>query len=835
MLTLPNSDTPIVLEILIRRGILFFLFSILALHLSAQATQTGQVIAPTGESLPFVNIIFNGDIRQGTTTDIDGRFKLPTDQPIQVLRFSYIGYRDLEVQLDTADTKPPWQIILQPQAYDFAAVEVVAGVNPADIIMRKVIQNRRRNDPEQLDRYRCRTYNKVVLSWLPQGESLDLLTEKDRSEDTLQLNKRQQRMLQLIEGTTEHHLFLMESLTERSFRHPAAYAETVLANKVSGLNRAPFAALANDVQPFSFYQEEVMLLDKPFLNPVSPGSPERYFFHLEDTLFRQQDTVYLLTFHPRKQKNFNGLKGVLYINTHRYAVQNIIAEPADTGLVHFRIEQLYERPDGEHWFPAQLNYEIRMPKYPDPQLGLKLSGKGYIREVELNTPLKAAPFRRPDRYIFADSAHLLPAEAWKKQRPEPLDSLETQTYILVDSLGEAHHFDLWMDRLEALGRGRWPLGVVELSLPKLLQLNQFENIRLGLGLYTGERLASWFSLGGYAGYGLKDERWKYGAEVEFFPDWRKNWVWRWYYQNDLSEAGGQLFPLAPGLVSRRLYAQKMDREERYGTFFQARPLRFLQIGLEASQSRLTPLYEYAFREKTKEEQRAEFRFFEAAVHLHYAYGQQYRRILGELVPDGQERPYPAFSLSIKKGFGRALGGDFTYWQAWMAIDQSFRLIRLGKTDLRLEGGKTWGSIPLSRLYNSPGFGRDFQWLTIGNIFQTMDAYEFLSDRYFSFFFRQEFGTLLFKTKWLKPSISLEHHFTIGNLSSPGQHKGVDFNTLERGYAEAGLIIDNLLRINYLNFAYLGLGAGVYYRYGAYHLPGGVGENLAFRLSMALDF
>ena len=117
----------------------------------------------------------------------------------------------------------------------------------------------------------------------------------------------------------------------------------------------------------------------------------------------------------------------------------------------------------------------------------------------------------------------------------------------------------------------------------------------------------------------------------------------------------------------------------------------------------------------------------------------------------------------------------------------------------------------------------------------MDPYEFLSDRYFSIFFRQDFGTLLFKTKWLQPSISLEHNFSIGSLSAMQQPDNIPFNTLEKGYAEAGLIIDNLIRLNYFNFAYLGFGGGVYYRYGAYHLPGGVGENMAFRLSVSFDF
>ncbi|WP_185154586.1 DUF5686 and carboxypeptidase-like regulatory domain-containing protein [Flavilitoribacter nigricans] len=802
----------------------------------AQIPLSGTVLDAAGHPLPFVNIVVNQDTRLGTTTDIDGRFQLPAAPPVRQLHFSFVGYEDLYLSLDTIDTKPPWRIRMQETAYEFAAVEVVAGVNPADLIMQKVIRNRHRNNPEKLDSYRCRTYNKVVMSWLPRTDNFrEKISEENEEADSVTLNRQQANLLKLMESADEHHLFLMESLTERRYRSPAAYAETILANRVSGLQEAPFTALANDVQPFSFYDEQVMLLDKAFLNPISPGSPQRYFFHLEDTLYRQTDTIYLITFHPRQHKNFNGLKGVLYVNTHRYGLQNIIAEPADTGLIHFRIEQLYDRPDTLHWFPAQLNYEIRMPKYPSPDLGLQIRGKSYIREAEMNPDLDRQAFKQNDRYVFTDSAFQVADETWIQHRPQPLDTLETRTYELVDSLGAEHNFDGWMQRLEALGRGRWPLGWLDLSLPKLVQFNQYENIRLGLGLYTGENLASWFTLGGYAGYGLRDRAWKYGGEIRFFPDWDRRWEWQWYYQQDIREAGAMDFPLLSDFISRRLYAGRMDREERYGTFLRIQSLRYLQVGLEVSRSVLEPLYDYAFRPTPESEPDREYDLPEAAIHLHYAYGQQYRRLFGNRVPDGSEHAYPALSLSVKRGFGSLWKGEYPYWQVRLAIDQRFRLLYLGKTIYRLEGGVTDGAVPVSRLYNSAGSGREFQWLTVGNTFQTMDPYEFLSDRYVSFFFRQEFGTLLFKTKWLQPSISLEHHFTVGTLSDPDRHEGITFNTLEKGYAEAGLVLDNIIRLNYVNFAYLGFGGGVYYRYGAYHLPGGVGENLAFRLSVAFDF
>ena len=42
-----------------------------------------------------------------------------------------------------------------------------------------------------------------------------------------------------------------------------------------------------------------------------------------------------------------------------------------------------------------------------------------------------------------------------------------------------------------------------------------------------------------------------------------------------------------------------------------------------------------------------------------------------------------------------------------------------------------------------------------------------------------------------------------------------YKTKDKVFMETGLQVDKILKINYLDVGYLGLGAGVYYRYGAY--------------------
>jgi hypothetical protein len=70
----------------------------------------------------------------------------------------------------------------------------------------------------------------------------------------------------------------------------------------------------------------------------------------------------------------------------------------------------------------------------------------------------------------------------------------------------------------------------------------------------------------------------------------------------------------------------------------------------------------------------------------------------------------------------------------------------------------------------------------------------------------------------------------GDLSRPELHELGSINRMNRGYFESGLAIYSLLRFNYLNLGYIGLGIKALYRYGPYTLPNWE-DNVAVRLTM----
>jgi len=144
--------------------------------------------------------------------------------------------------------------------------------------------------------------------------------------------------------------------------------------------------------------------------------------------------------------------------------------------------------------------------------------------------------------------------------------------------------------------------------------------------------------------------------------------------------------------------------------------------------------------------------------------------------------------------------------------------RLGQLFINLSAGSTWGDLPYPYLYAGRGsLSEAGNLLWVANHFQTMGVYEFVSDTYANVFLTHNFGKLLAqpKTSFFQPDISLVQSFGIGSLRQPDYHQKVTFQTMERGFFETGVTIDNLLRVRVLKLFYLGAGTGVFRRWGSY--------------------
>jgi hypothetical protein len=185
--------------------------------------------------------------------------------------------------------------------------------------------------------YRYTSYSKTVFDMQADtvnqavGDTLSAAepdTTAAAQADTAEADTAAEKFLRML---GRQHLFLIESATKKSFIPPAAEKEEVLAMRVSGLKDPSFLALVAQTKTFSIYAPQIDISDKELPRPHRSGQhrqvPLRAGGHpVPRPRQRVRDQL-----PAARGTKFDGLKGLLYINTNGYAVQNVTAEPMKTG------------------------------------------------------------------------------------------------------------------------------------------------------------------------------------------------------------------------------------------------------------------------------------------------------------------------------------------------------------------------------------------------------------------------------------------------------------------------------------------------------------------------
>lgn len=779
--------------------ILFFLSTSLLSQNRIRGKITNKV---THEPLAFVNIILNtGEV---FTSNIDGTFSIRPKGEVTSMECKYVGYKSKVVPI----TSSYIQIELEPKDILLKEFKVIPGENPANRIIRRVIQNRKLNNPEKLSSFQYLSYNKTNYGL----DSIVNIGDSTIADSTM-----------LFGGV---YLLFIESVARHKYIRPNLKEEIIIANKVSGFKSPSFSSIVTQFQPFGFYKNTLKILDKNYLNPISKGSLSKYDFRIEDTILNATDTTFILSFKPKKGKNFDGLTGLLYINTNMYAIQNVIAEPFEKAFISMKIQQKYSFVNQKQWFPEQLNYQLIIENYPEEGLGTTLNGEAFIDSVVLEPNLSKRDISLVNLKI-ENGANDKDSTYWDGVRKTPLTKREKKTYRIIDSIGEAYEFDNKLGVIEKIVAGKIPVKFVDINLAKSLMSNNYEGFRLGLGLSTNDKISKYFSVGGFFGYGLKDKEWKYGGDLTVFLNKAHEVELKGEYKNTIEETSQtdlNQFGTTNFQANTYIGFQK-DRIRSQSVSLSFRALRYAKFNLSVTNLQFSPRYAYLYKGESLQ---STFKTnSEVGIFLKYAYKERLVENFNQRLSLGTT--YPVLSIAYSRGFKGFRGSEFDYNRVEARIEASHFFKNLGQSSVRLQGGMVDKPLPYNMQFS--GFGSrvgDYS-VYIRNSFQTVSPYEFVMDQYAVFHYAHNFGSLLLKTKKFKPQFTVHQHIGIGTLSNAKEHSSIDIQTMEKGFIESGLQIDNIVRINYFNVAYLGLGGGINYRYGAYHLPE-LKDNFAYTIS-----
>lgn len=824
-----------------------FLLFFFTLSLQAQFQINGIVKnANSNEVLPFASITTdNGNY---SVTDVDGKFSITSSTPISYFYVTYIGYTKTKINIQKNSN---FYNVSLTQTTDNLNEVVINTENAALAIIKKTIALKDNNNPQKrLNSFEFKTYNKLIVSANPDSISDQI--------DSIIVRRTKKGVYYKIDSTNykfkntvnKRHLFQTEKVSQYQFGNNKL-KETILGTKMAGLKQPLYEILTFNLQSFSIYDPKYELFETKYNSPIADNSINEYNYKLLDTVAIDGRDSYMIYFKNKKKSKAKGLEGILYIDQNNFAVSKAIMRIR--GLLNISSNHDFEYfPEENIWFPMHKSFQIIKGKNDDD---IKIFG-GTIQfdgdvEQDLSTRKK-----QPSDYIYLlseshnfdlqknksiqipnpyyaveieKSALNKDESFWESYRKDSIDIRTQKTYSDLDSIAVRKKIANRVQLGKKIINGYLPIGFFDMDLRKIFSYNNYEGFRLGLGGVTNERLSKDFRIEGYYAYGTKDGMFKGSLGAAAKVNKQTNSWLGISYTDDVREIASTSFSIEKKPFKiydpRPINISTFYNYLSWKAYYETKQIPKTESIWEVSHTQVEPKFSYAFLQNDK--LYTSYVMTTAMVSLQWSPFSDFM-----LTPTGRieiEKRFPKFTFQYTQSLGRLWDNDFDFSKFDFKTEYEKKYLGGQKTSLLLQAGYALGDVPLTHLYNtSPNnITKEtiFQRITFSgkNSFETMFFNEFFSNKYAMFQFKHAFNRVtLFKK--IKPSLVIVSRMAWGNLDNPEQHLGLGFKTLNRGFFESGIELNQIFN---------GLGLTTFFRYGPNQLPK-IEDNIAVKLSYVLN-
>jgi hypothetical protein len=765
--------------------------------------------AATGKPLPFPHVLVD-DGKQHGFGDMEGWFSFTVPKASQKITVKVYSYLEADIQLEEDEDTLRANLYF---AHPFTFQTITTP--PARALIRCVWKKRSQIDPRMERNFQYHSYNKLVIT-TNYISSLKLYLEN---------------LIALFgKGSmtgfgSDHHILLMESSSQRCFRAPFEQREVVKISKVSGINKPPALSLVSGFEALSIYEPFLRIGSRKYISPLAGRPFKRYIFFIQDSIITDSQTIYVVKFNPKSLRNKELLQGFLYVSSRPLGILGFQMWPAfDRESTFSLLQESQPLPSGR-WFPSQIKTVFQRDRLGSLKIPIEASSKTYIFNHQV-VDLKAEAF---DEVIFdfqRDS--LIKGDEFPARlRQERLSQKDKNTYAFYKEIGSLDGIDRFLNFGQKIALGRIPFGRVDVVFKRAITVNDVEGLRLGLGLQTTEKWSQKHQGGGYFAYGLGDERWKYG--LNYLYNLSRISSATFIFQSDLAEPGIHSFAFNklqyPTEQLRSIRISRFDKIYQFESGFQHQLRRNLLSRLAWNVGRREYTYSYQYFPNLEQ---AGIGISEFKATLHWSPGEQFARFGGERFSLGSR--FPAFWFQFTQGFRPGVRDAYNFSRFETKMQWTRRILGLGELGFQVLAGWMKPDAPFPLLFAARASFKDISLLSY-NSFETMRYGEFVNNQFVHVFFTHKFSKMQISNLPYRPYFTFVHNMGWGEFQKSENHKGIKLEGMPKGYYESGLFLNDLFMIPLVGVN-LGIGGGVFIRYGPYALPGYL-DNMALKFSTNL--
>ncbi|UQD55936.1 DUF5686 and carboxypeptidase-like regulatory domain-containing protein [Flavobacterium sp. K5-23] len=806
-----------------KKNILFLLVLLFAFAGSvfAQTKVSGVIVDQLNQPVPFANVAFKNS-SEGIVSNEEGHFYLESAKNHTVLVISSVGYSEKEITLEKAVN---YNLRIQiKEAESLKEVVIFMGKtskknNPALDILRKIWERKRKNGLYLFDHYQMEKYEKVEFDM----NTIDSAFMKNKLFKGMEFIFDHMDTSR-VTGKTYLPIFINESLYDVYGNNKLKKVkEKIKANKNSGFsdNQQILSFVKDLYSNYDIYDNYLTFFDKSFTSPLSKTGVDVYNYVLRDSAFIDKKWCYNIVFYPRR-KNELTFKGDFWVNDSTYAIKKInmaVTKSANINWVkEIYIEQEFE-VENDSVFLLTRDHMMS-----DFALNKKEDSKGiYGKRTTLYDNHKfniekPANFYKEEVNYIDNEVYNRSEEYWDENRFEKLNKDERGVYKMLDTLQTVKKFQNLYNLVSILGSGYIQSGHFDYGpIFSTFGYNEVEGIRLRVGGRTYFGPNDTWRLEGYTAYGFNDDKFKYGLSGKWMVEKKNRIIISGGNRRDIEQIGASLTStndvLGRSFASSSLFSSgsngKLTNINLSSVAVQIEPIKNLtfQTGfsyrtLESASTTFSLDY---YTDVANSVVKSDVKQSEVNFQMEYTPNKK-------TIGFGVERydtdsPFSRFFVNYSHGFKGLLDSDFKYDKIQFYYKQPIIIGALGRTNLILELGKTFGTIPLGLMNVIPG---NQTYFTIDNTFSNLNFYEFVTDQYATFQWNHNFSGRIFaripfmrKLNW-REIIGIKGVYgSISDANRAINASGLIYNAPEKAYWEYSAGIGNIFKVFRIDFAWRG--------------------------------
>ncbi len=542
---------------------------------------------------------------------------------------------------------------------------------------------------------------------------------------------------------------------------------------------------------------------------------------IDTIVVRDSVMIYNLAFVPKSKSDllFNGN---VKIHGGDYAIMSIdlgIDKRSNLNFINdFSLSQGFENI-GNNWFKNSESRSTNISYSKKKKAkSVRIARYMHRNDIILEQPIADTILNDADQ-ILEKNYRKKSDSFWLATRHDALSTQEGKVYFLIDSLKRTKIYKAFSGIGSFFASGYYKTKIVDIgNAYQLVSWNDLEGARFRFNLKNNWRIGEWVNWKVYAAYGLKDKKFKYGAEISTkLPDKKYKLYhalsasFRDDYQRFTLEGTGVDYDFIFNSLTRRksiadliyLKDAKLSYTRDWG--------KSINTTLTLNYRKYETINNRIGFFKTREielggitkidtfERHDNFKIFAPSINFSATPGAKFLQTSRkkQFLKGNLPRITFNYSFSLKSKIS-----DFNFHKLTLLIEERLPS-PIGHTKIRLAGTKIFGSAPYPLLTILPG---NQSFLYNDERFTNMLETEFIADQQISLFIEHHFdGFFLNKIPGIKKLGLREIFETKMAVGSLNKNK-VSFSDLPNGlvglngfYAEVGFGIENIAKFIRVDF------------------------------------